>query len=107
MEFTHKIATFLTPKLCQLKMIDDNERQAVINAVKVPVDELRGLIRKTQRKTYDCCQQKRLCGIEDADDTMDSDVPFTSELARYLKGKLDGSVAHRPKDVLQWWKKLC
>lgn len=33
----YKIATFLTPKLSQLKMIDVNERQAVI---KVPVDEL-------------------------------------------------------------------
>lgn len=36
----YKITTFLTPKLRQLKMVDDNERQAVIHAVKVLVDEL-------------------------------------------------------------------
>ncbi len=36
----YKIATFLNPKLCQLKMIGDNKRQSVIHAVKVLVDEL-------------------------------------------------------------------
>lgn len=29
----YKIATFLMPKLRQLKMMDDNERQAVIYAI--------------------------------------------------------------------------
>lgn len=42
---------------------------------------------------------------EDVDDTMDSDVSIDSEIAGYLKVRLDGSEAHRPKDVLQWWKR--
>lgn len=36
----YKIATFLTPKLHQLKKMDDNKGQAVIQAVKVLVGEL-------------------------------------------------------------------
>lgn len=69
-------------------------------------------MRETQRKTYNHHQQKKtafqdFAEWEDADDTMDIDVSFDSEIARYLKVKLDGLEAHRPNDVHQWWKRRC
>ncbi|KAL1259279.1 hypothetical protein QQF64_009856 [Cirrhinus molitorella] len=105
----YKIATFLTPKLRQLKMIDDHERQAVIHAVKVLVDEL-GFDENREENLPPPAKKsafKDFAEWEDADDTMDSDVSIDSEIAEYLKVKLDGSEAHGPKDVLQWWKRRC
>lgn len=105
----YKIGTFLTPKLRQLKMIDDNERQAVIHAVKVLVDEM-GFDEDNTEENLQPPPAKRtlqdFAEWEDADDTMDSEVSFDSEIGRYLKVKLDGLEAHRTDDVLQWWEKM-
>lgn len=105
----YKIATFLTPKLCQLKMMDDKEKQAVIRAVKVLVGVL-GFDENREENLPPPAKKSAFHDFaewEDADNTMDSDVSIDSEIAGYLKVKLDGSEAHGPKDVLQWWKRQC
>lgn len=91
-------------------MIDDNERQAVIHAVKVLVDEM-GFDEDNTEENLQPPPAKRtfqdFAEWEDADDTIYSDVSFDSEIARYLKVKLDGLEAHRPDDVFQWWIRRC
>ncbi|KAL2095497.1 hypothetical protein ACEWY4_010216 [Coilia grayii] len=106
----YKIATFLTPKLRHLRMIDANERQQVTEAVKELTEEMGFHFETGENAEPPPPKKVTFRDFEEWEDVgaMGADLQsLDSEIEDYLKVKLDGSESHQPNDILMWWKKHC
>ncbi|KAG1946689.1 hypothetical protein F2P79_013260 [Pimephales promelas] len=88
----YKVATFLTPKLRQLKMVDENERQYVTEAVKELIEDL-GFHVQAEENSEPPPKKVTFRDFEEWEDVSatctDSQKSVDSEIVEYLKVKLD------------------
>lgn len=106
----YKVATFLTPKLRHLRMINANERQYVMEAVKEMSEELGFDVQTDESAEPPPPKKVAFRGFEEWEDVGATGAESESldfEIDDYLKVKLIGSESHQSKDILLWWKKHC
>uniref|UniRef100_A0A3B1IVY8 HAT C-terminal dimerisation domain-containing protein n=1 Tax=Astyanax mexicanus TaxID=7994 RepID=A0A3B1IVY8_ASTMX len=102
----YRVATFLTPKLRHLKMLDNYARADVMNAVKELIANL--MFESKNDEPQPPAKRAHFREFEEWEDkgsmAKDGTTTAESEINDYLSVKLDTTEESGSHQVLQWWK---